>query len=486
VTNALDETSERSGAAVGAADGQWSDRVASRAAGSACVVLLVGLGACLLGQGGYVGWLRWPVGLLVLVAAALAVRGGQDALDALRCPPVLAAGLLAAWAVTDGALHGAVRAGAGAAALLTGFCAVLVTCRQLPATDRRTVLDGLIGVGLLLAATGWLGVALHHQPWGLLGQDLWRASSTLTYPNATAAVLAPLALIAIAELSRRRTAALALAATGLLTGLGATGSRAGILVLAVGLLVLAAVLGLRPVTRAVLGPGIGAAIALVGLLPSVPADSPARPAWAALALLLGSALAVALPGMNRRAATGAAGVLAVLTGMIAIGGGPASVAAAAHAVTGSRVTLASSDRVDAARAAVRLISTSPWTGSGPGQAHLHWTGPDGAERIIRYAHNEYLQVTAELGLIGAALLAVLLATIAGLLLYTRHRSPAPRTWAGAAAALTALTAHSAVDFLWHIPAIPLTAAALIGLATPIRPPARSVIPAPTHPPEEET
>jgi hypothetical protein len=488
MTNALDETCERPEPAVGVSGGPQYDRVATRAAGSAAVaavVLLVGLGAGLLGQGGYVGWLRWPVGLLVLAAAALAVRGRHAALDALRCPPVPAAGMLAVWVITAGALHGSVGAGAAAAALLTGFCAVLVTCRQLPASNRQTVLDGLMGFGLLLAATGWLGVALHHRPWGLVAQDLWRASSTLTYPNATAAVLAPLALIAIAELSRRRSLALTLAATGLLTGIGATGSRAGVLVLALGLLVLGAVLGVRPVTLAVLAPGIGAAVALAGLLPSVPASSPARPGWAGLALLLGLALAAAIARMTRRAAAGTAGLLAAVTATVVLGG-PASLTAAAQAVTGSRVTLASSDRVEANRAAVRLISTSPLTGSGPGQAHLQWTDLDVAERVIRYAHNEYLQLTAELGLIGAALLAVLLATIARLLLTTRRRNPTPQTWAGVAAALTALSAHSALDFLWHIPAIPLTAAALIGLAAPIRPPAGSVVPAPTHSPEEET
>jgi hypothetical protein len=458
------------------------DAAVDRRAGhraAAAPVLLVGLAAGLLGQGGYVGWLRWWVGLLVAVAAVLALGAGRDLVAELRGAPALAAGALAGWAVIDGALHGSASGGAGAAALLVGFAAVVATCRRLPAAGRETVRDGLIGVGLLLAATGWLGVALHHRPWGLIAQGLWRASSAITYPNATAAVLVPLALLAVAELTRRpRSAPLGLAAAGLLTGVGATGSRAGVLALAVGLLVLGAALGHRVVARSVLAPGLGAAVALVGLLPSVPAGPPARPGLAGLALLLGLALAAALTRLSRRAvASTAAAVLAALT---LTGVGSASLSAAAGAVTGSRVTLASSDRIQAATAAVKLVVASPLTGSGPGQARLRWTGPDGNTNGIRYAHNEYLQVTAELGLVGAALLIVLLAAIGWLLLAARRRGPTPAMWAGVVAGLTAFAAHSAVDFLWQLPAIPLTAAALIGLAAPARQPAAPRPPVPTH------
>ena len=108
--------------------------------------------------------------------------------------------------------------------------------------------------------------------WAWLGDGVWRASSTLTYPNGAAAVLVPLALVVLARLvDTPGSLGLALAATGLLAGLGATMSRAGTLALAVGLVVLAALRGVRGTARAALGPCAGAMVALVCLVPSMPA-----------------------------------------------------------------------------------------------------------------------------------------------------------------------------------------------------------------------
>jgi hypothetical protein len=67
--------------------------------------------------------------------------------------------------------------------------------------SREMVLSGALAVGVAVAMTGWLGVALHQRLWGLPSQGLWRAASTLTYANATAALLVPLALVALARLT---------------------------------------------------------------------------------------------------------------------------------------------------------------------------------------------------------------------------------------------------------------------------------------------
>ena len=99
------------------------------------------------------------------------------------------------------------------------------------------LLTGLMCCGVFVAGLGWLGVVLHDPRWAWQGQGLWRASSTLTYPNATAVVLAMLALLAIARSSAPAPSILLrLATTGLFTGLAATLSRAGLLALAVGIL----------------------------------------------------------------------------------------------------------------------------------------------------------------------------------------------------------------------------------------------------------
>jgi hypothetical protein len=151
---------------------------------------------------------------------------------------VVAALALAAWAVLDATLLGAPAAGAGPALLLLGLVAVLLVCRRLGPEDREVLLLGVVGVGLLVALTGWLGVAGRVSSWAWLGDGIWRASSTLTYPNAAAAVLVPVALVVLARLVEvPGSLPLALAATGLLAGAAATLSRAAALALAVGLVV---------------------------------------------------------------------------------------------------------------------------------------------------------------------------------------------------------------------------------------------------------
>lgn len=106
------------------------------------------------------------------------------------------------------------------------------------------------------------------------------------------------------------------------------------------------------------------------------------------------------------------------------------------------------------------------TGAGPGQATLYWVGPDGRTLTVQYVHNEYLQVLAELGMVGLALLLALLAVVARMVWRGRDLVGTPATWAGVVAGLSALAVHSGLDFLWHLPAIPLTAAVLAGLAAP--------------------
>jgi O-antigen ligase len=116
---------------------------------------------------------------------------------------------------------------------------------------------------------------------------------------------------------------------------------------------------------------------------------------------------------------------------------------------------------------LRLTARHPLTGVGPGGIALVWTTSDGRTVISRYAHNEYLQVLVQLGVIGFLLLLALLAAITRTVWQSRAAAPSPQLWAGVAAGLVALAVHSGLDFLWHIPAIPLLGALLIGLTTPI-------------------
>jgi O-antigen ligase len=99
-----------------------------------------------------------------------------------------------------------------------------------------------------------------------------------------------------------------------------------------------------------------------------------------------------------------------------------------------------------------VVADHPLMGAGPGHTQLRSEGPDGATRFFAYAHNEYAQVAAELGLVGLALLVALLATLARLLWRSRPAGNG-RLWAG-------------VDFVWHLPAVVLAMTVLVGTALP--------------------
>ena len=460
-------------------DGSPRPAPPGRTAFAAGLLLLVAVAAGLAAQGAFYRPQQRVVGLLVLVAAAVALPawppGRREA--RLLLLPALA---LAGWAWLDALLLGtAVGPAAQVALLLLIMAAVLLVCGRLSDADRRTMVTGLLVVGLLVAATGWLGVLRRLDGWAWEGDGIWRAASTLTYPNATAAVLVPLFMVALARLADApRSVPPALAATGLLVGVGATLSRAGALGLAVGLLVLARALGPARVARAAAGPCLGALVAVGSLLPSVPVG-PARPAPAIAGLAAGLALAaVTARSSGRRRVVTLACVLLAGAGLLVVAAGSAGVL---DTVADARVTLDSPDRSAATRAALDIVAAHPVTGAGPGAADLRSPAPAGGTRLFAHSHNEYLQVAAELGLVGLALLVVLLAGLARLVWAARPgRDPA--AWAAAVAGAAAFAVHSALDFTWHLPAVLLAVLLVIGAGLPA--PTRRAEPHPARRDEE--
>jgi hypothetical protein len=430
---------------------------------NACLVLLLALAAAAFGQGAFFSAVRWFVVALLAVAVMLALAARQLPAADLRDGFVLAGALLAAWALVRAWAAGSPANGIGWALFGAGTVATVVVTRRLGTTARGMLLGGLLTVGVAVALSGWLGVALHMRPWGLPSQGLWRAASTLTYANATAGLLVPLTLVALACLTATpRAIPLSLAAMCLLTGTGAALSRAGFAALGVGLVVLCWLLGPRRVLRSVAVPAVGAAVALLGLLPSLRVAASARPEFAAVAMAAGLAVVIlaqrytgwklALPVAG--AALAAAAFLIVLA---------PQVHDAVHVLTIARLTLASPARSGEAGAAIRVIASHPLVGVGPGHT-LRWTSPGGVVYVDQYAHDEYLQVLTDLGVVGAALVAVLLAAAGRLLWRARSSSPDRALWAGAVAAAVAFAVHSGFDFIWQVPAVPLTVAAIVGLA----------------------
>jgi len=427
------------------------------------LLLVVALVVAIAAQGAYYGAGQRTVAVVLLLALLAGLRASPWSRDDAQLPPVWAGAALAAWAAVSAAVAGDITAAVSIVALLAGVVVVLLAVRRLTSGQRDALAAAVVTVGVLTAASGWVGVAWRITPWALEDQGLWRAATTLTYANAAAGLLVPLALLAVARLAARPAVPAMVAAYLLLIGVGATLSRGGALALAVGAAVLATLLGLGRTLRAAGPPTLGAVVALAGLVPSMPANSPPRPALAAAALVVGMAVAVGAAHLPSRllALTLAAAVLAGCAVLIVGGGGGTAVAT----VTGTRLTIASPDRAAEARAALQLAAERPLTGTGPGRAVLTWVQHD--RRVAsRYVHNEYLQVLAELGLVGLALLVVLLASLAWTIWRGRPHAPSTAVWAGAAAGLAALAVHSALDFLWHLPAIPLAGAVLAGLVLP--------------------
>jgi O-antigen ligase len=391
------------------------------------------------------------VAVPLVVGALLAPR--LPAVTRRDLPIVLTGAGLAGWAVVDGALSGHLLNGVQYFLLIAGVLGLAGVCRQLPGTARVTLVNGLLVICCAVATLGWFGLVVHHSTWGFQSPGMWRASSTLTYPNATAAVLAMAALVCLALRSSDPAARwLGGAATILITGLAATLSRAGLGGLGIGLVLLAVGIGWRPLLRGAVGPLLGALVATTGLLPSIIAPTPTAVTIAAagLAAAIGMVIGIRVGGTRLVLAILVAGLAAALVPLVGR--------------LGSRFTVDSPDRWGSFQAAWEVFLHHPVAGVGPGIDALVLVHATGGTSVYRFAHNEYLQILAELGVIGGILLVVFLALVIRRL--WRDRVAAGALGVGGLAALAALLVHTGFDFVWHIPAVPLLAAAFVGVAMP--------------------
>lgn len=138
------------------------------------------------------------------------------------------------------------------------------------------------------------------------------------------------------------------------------------------------------------------------------------------------------------------------------------------------------------KAALDAHRLSPWMGTGAG-TYLFYGRHFRSQQVQndpQHVHNDYLELLAEYGIVGCALMAVFIATHIGsgfaavigiirirLKPFGLTRSNELAILLGALSGLAAIAAHSVVDFNLHIPANALVAACLFGiLANPRTPP----------------
>jgi O-antigen ligase/polysaccharide polymerase Wzy-like membrane protein len=127
--------------------------------------------------------------------------------------------------------------------------------------------------------------------------------------------------------------------------------------------------------------------------------------------------------------------------------------------------LSRTDRWDVARHA---FADEPLIGHGAGTYQLLWERSRPNTSPTSHAHSLYLEVPAELGVVGAALLAVVLLTIVGGLA-VRLRGNARSLHAAMLAAVLTWMIHAGVDWDWEIPSVTLWLFAVGGaaLAAPV-------------------
>ena len=425
------------------------------------LLVVAALAAALVGQGAYYRTGQRLVAVLLAAAAVGALRRTTPPAVG-RLPIARPAAALGAWSIASAAFAGDVGAALPIVLILTGAVVVVMTCARLDRQQRDQLAVAAVVLGAVVALTGWAGVAWHRTPWALRDQDLWRAATTLTYANAAGGFLAAVVLLALARGTRSPRSALSAGASYLLLlGLGATLSRGGLVAFLAGAVVLARLVGAVPLLRSLAPPALGALVGLAGVWPFMPASSPARPGLAACALVLGLLVTLGAARLEPRALLALAAAVPLVLALV----GSTVATNASRRIADARISIASPDRAGEARAALRAGGSRPLAGVGPGNADLSWVRSDGAVLVARYAHNEYLQTFAELGVVGLGLLLALLAAVARTVHRGRRSDELRPVWAGVAAGLVALGVHGLFDFGWHLPAIALTGALLVGIVT---------------------
>jgi hypothetical protein len=310
-----------------------------------------------------------------------------------------------------------------------------------------------------------------------------RLEQPMTYWNATGA-LAAIGLVLCARLagdvSRPRAVRIAAAAAAAPLGMGAylSFSRGAIACLLAGLAALVAFDRSRAQLRAALialgaAALAGAVAAPFGAVRALHPGHATAEGLAVLALLAviaaGAALLQARAGERRsplrlRAAPVVAVVVALAllpyaAVILAERGGPSR--DAAFGATNARLSDVGTHRLSYWRVAVDVAADHPIAGAGPGAFAVEWLRRRTIDERVRNAHSLELQTLADLGLVGLALLAGVLAATA---LAARRVLGADRALAaGPAAAALTWALHAGLDWDWEMPAVTLVAVALAGL-----------------------
>jgi O-antigen ligase len=314
----------------------------------------------------------------------------------------------------------------------------------------------------------WLGALTCLVGWIWLSAA-WSVSPTLTLLDGQRALVYLGAAIYVVVAVTRSNAAATLGATVAATALIATyavvryGSLSGAAIVdpvgygnALGLL---SVIGLLLAVGLVSDAGRGRIFAAAAAVPLAACTALTYARGPLIALAVGLIVMAALA----RGRTRAVGVSFAAVGVVAVAalasGGAVAGAPAATALREEVLTLSGHDRERYWAAAWQTALDHPLAGSGAGTFERMWLEHRDVNLGVLDAHNLYLEVLAELGPLGLALLAV----VCGIPLVAAWRARGQPLAPAAAGAYAAYLSHAAVDWDWEMPAVTVPALVLAGV-----------------------
>ena len=474
----------------------------------ASAVLLAGPTVLAFFTGGYFASARtWAgVGAWVLVAAGLVLR--PDALRLGRWAWVTISGLalLAGWTLLSIIWAPIAGNAYGAGQIAVVYLGVLLAAVALlrERSVQRLVDPALAGGALIVVGYGMsarlLPGVLHF---ARSSSALGRLEQPLTYWNAMgelAAIGLVLATRIAGDASRQAWLRIVAVAGSAMLGLGlyVTFSRGALFACVAGLITLLVVARTREQLWAVVVCALTAALgalagsqfngvtSLEGTLSAHERQGAITLGLLVVVMLLGAAVhwrwlrretptPLRLPRRASLAAVtviGAGLALAIVLGANETGTGAQTLSGGA-----SRLTTLQSNRYDYWNVALRAFSHAPVIGVGAGGWSVWWLRYRTVNEFASDAHSLPLQVLAELGVIGLALLA---AFLAGLTVTSARALRAGAVAVGPVAGFVTYIAHAPLDWDWQMPAVTLVAMVMAGALLAIGSPTLAPRPAPAR------
>ncbi len=389
----------------------------------------------------------WPADALLVALASVVVLGVAMVLVPPDRRSMLLVGsvlTLALWWFVRAISVETPRSFLPLGASLLGFGAAFVAVRPLRGRARELGGLGMACLGAVGALIGFAGLVWRWYPMAIPTQGLWRLSTTLTYSDAAGLVLGMCLLVAMGV----KTCPLLARVTVCLCAGGFLASQSRGAYVAVAFACL-----LVPWRRYVsLAIPLAAGIVLgVTAIISSPEKTPVP--WLAVVVVITCAVsAITRWDISAYRVPPSARVALVVVGLALV---VAAVAGLHHEIGLRALAPSDQDRASEWSAAWHQWRSALLLGVGPDRLLL-FHASDGS--FAHFAHNEYLQIAADAGIIGLALLATTGIAAAR----TVCRSDALASCA--TSALVCLAIGGAFDFDWHLPLLGLAGGWCAGLA----------------------